>query len=99
MHSMKVGGQTGKRVKTETVQSQKEGGSKTIKGGMLPRSDRANVLYPVGGGDLGDPQTRAVRIMLECECPRCGGSWWRWNSGDHRSSRQWMSWVPHIGHR
>ena len=77
MHSMKVGGQMGKRVKNEIVQSQKEGGSKTIKGGMLPRSDRVNVLYPVGGDDLGDPRTRAVRIMSECECPRYGGSWWR----------------------
>ena len=69
MHSMKVGGQTGKRVKNGNVQSQKEGMSKTIKGGMLPRSDIANVLGPKGGGDLGDPQTRAARTFVEC--PRC----------------------------
>ena len=57
MHSMKVEEQTGKKVRNGDVQIQKEGMSKTIKDGMLPRSNIANVPDAKGGGDLGDPQT------------------------------------------
>ena len=91
MHSMKVEEQKDKKVRNGDVQIQKEGMSKTTKGGMHPKSDITNFPDPNGGDDPGGPQTRAARTLVECVCPKCGESEEKWHSAGHRSSQQWRS--------
>ena len=62
-------------------------------GGVLPIPD----LFSVGGNDFGDLEKSGLQGQ-EIQMPQVGWILWRWHSRDHRSSRQGISWVPHVGH-
>ena len=99
MNSKRVEEQTGKKVRNDHVQIQKEDAYKTTEGDMHPKSGTRSL--PGSGSDVdpGDPQTRAATTLVECVGPKYEEFEERWHSGGQRSSRRWRSKVPHIEHR
>ena len=89
--SMRVEEQTDKKVRNEDVEIQKEGVSKTTKGGTHPKSDIKNFLGP-GSGDCPEgPQTITAKTLVGYVGPKYAESEEKWQSVGRRSSQQWRS--------